>query len=95
MQVIAANCNSITACDSLPCLERPLCKMDKLASASLSTIKVCRLRKGSPLVRASDSAVPVRCRWQCEIPNVCIMQEGQKALQQAHAEKGFIHLVGK
>ncbi|KAA6429559.1 MAG: hypothetical protein FRX49_00951 [Trebouxia sp. A1-2] len=23
------------------------------------------------------------------------MQEGQKALQQAHAEKGFIHLVGK
>ncbi|KAL0025481.1 hypothetical protein WJX77_004964 [Trebouxia sp. C0004] len=34
--------------------------MDKIASASLSTIK-----------------------------------EGQKALQQAHAEKGFIHLVGK
>ena len=80
--------------------------MDKITSASLSSVKVCAcvLPTSSWLHRVSDRILRELCllampRWlagsECVFLNPWMMQEGQKLLQQARAEKGFIHLVGK
>ena len=76
--------------------------MDKLTTASMSSIKVSEssirilslVHKGLTLVATTSVgyllSMPDSHSHQC-----LRLQEGQKMLQQAHAEKGFIHLVGK